>query len=140
MNSLYTSDIPPSKAWSLLQEKSDAYLIDVRTIAEWKFVGIPNLDSLNKDLITIEWRTFPNMEINPNFANDLEKLVSDKNATLIFLCRTGGRSAESATRMHQIGYKNCYNVETGFEGALDTNSHRGLTDGWKASNLPWRQF
>lgn len=139
MNSLYTADIPPSDAWNMLMKNKNAYLVDVRTNAEWNFVGVPNLDSINKQLITIEWRAFPNMEINHNFDNQLASIVSDKDSELIFLCRTGGRSAEAATRMYSLGYKNCYNVSHGFEGDLNSDSHRGLKSGWKASNLPWRQ-
>lgn len=138
MTNLYMADIPPSQAWDMLQKK-DVYLVDVRTNVEWKFIGQPNLDSVNKNIISLEWRSLPDMQVNPNFADRLIKEIPNKDAHILFLCRTGGRSAEAAVKMTELGYKNCYNIVNGFEGELDHNSHRGITNGWKASNLPWRQ-
>ena len=138
MTNLYMADIPPSAAWEMLQKK-DVYLVDVRTNVEWKFIGQPNLDSVNKNIISLEWRSLPDMQVNPNFAERLMKEIPNKDSHVLFLCRTGGRSAEAATTMTELGYKNCYNITEGFEGELDSNSHRGTANGWKASNLPWRQ-
>lgn len=139
MECLYKADITPKEAWDMLSEDKEALLIDVRTESEWKFVGIPDLTSINKELKLKEWRTSFDMSINPNFYEELDNEVLDKNSRLLFLCRTGGRSAEAATLMTDHGFENCYNVKFGFEGDLDENFHRGNKNGWKANHLPWRQ-
>jgi rhodanese-related sulfurtransferase len=139
MSKLYAGDITPNDAWEILKSDSGAMLIDVRTTAEWHFVGTPDLASLNKKTILLEIRSLPNMDKNPNFEKTVTKVVQDQNTKIIFLCRTGGRSAEAATEMSKLGYSQCYNIAGGFEGELDTHSHRNKISGWKASQLPWKQ-
>jgi len=39
----YAGDISPTEAWSMLTDESDAVLIDVRTDAEFAYVGSPDL-------------------------------------------------------------------------------------------------
>jgi rhodanese-related sulfurtransferase len=41
-------DVNPTDTWTGLAEKPDSILVDVRTNAEWSFVGIPDLSSVNK--------------------------------------------------------------------------------------------
>lgn len=139
MNSFYSGDVLPTEAWSSLKAEPNSYLIDVRTSAEWRFVGTPDLSSLNKKTVCIEWRELPEMNINQDFALELSKNITDKNSKIYFLCKTGGRSTEAAMAMNKEGYKNCYNVLGGFEGEANQNSQRGTKTGWKASSLPWRQ-
>ena len=86
------------------------------------------------------------MEENPDFAvtlsESLEKMFSGQepsNITLLFICRSGARSNEAANYFINLGYKNSYNIISGFEGDLNEENHRGKLNGWKAENLPWRQ-
>lgn len=79
------------------------------------------------------------MQVNPVFAQELQRVVGDKHMALFFLCRTGGRSQEAAIAMTQVGYTRCYNVTDGFEGPADGNGQRGTIAGWKAEGLPWGQ-
>lgn len=137
---LYMGDLSPKTAWEMLKTRADAFLIDVRTQAEWSYVGIPNVLPTGRKLISIEWKKLPDMKQNTDFAQELTKEVADKNSALIFICRTGGRSAEAAMAMTSFGFTNCFNLTDGFEGALDDNNHRGCLSGWKAEGLPWRQF
>ncbi|MDF3047994.1 MAG: glpE [Candidatus Midichloriaceae bacterium] len=139
MLQLYRGDLSPKNSWELLYRERDSYVVDVRTQAEWRFVGVPDLGELEDRLIKIEWRSFPNMEVNANFAAELMKVVANKASHLIFMCRTGARSREAANFMANLGYINCYNVLYGFEGDLDENGHRGNISGWKAEKLAWRQ-
>lgn len=139
MSQLYKGDLLPSAAWQLLSENYSAVLVDVRTSAEWHYVGEPDLRSLKKHLIKLEWRSLPGMEKNTHFGSELSNIIHNQDASIIFLCRTGGRSAEAAIELTSMGYKNCYNVVHGFEGDINQNGHRGLINGWKADKLPWRQ-
>ena len=135
----YAGDVTPADAWSALNQYENAQLIDVRTQAEWAFSGLPSLDSLNKNVKTISWKFYPNFDVNPKFVEQLEAVAPDKSAPLYFLCKTGGRSTDAAIAATEAGYTNCFNIEGGFEGDINTNHQRGQVNGWKASRLPWQQ-
>jgi rhodanese-related sulfurtransferase len=135
----YAGDVTPKTAWKILSERSDAILIDVRTTAEWNFVGTADLASIGKKSAHLEWQTFPSMQPNPDFVSALTGGVADKNTPLLFLCRSGARSAAAAKAMTAAGHTTCLNVTDGFEGPLDAGAKRGGSGGWKASGLPWRQ-
>jgi rhodanese-related sulfurtransferase len=107
----YAGDITPEEAWKLLSDNPEAVLVDCRTDAEWRFVGVPDLSSLQRDVVYIEWNSTDGKH-NQNFV-----------------------AAEAAT---EAGIAPSYNVLDGFEGNLDERKHRGGT-GWKAVGLPWKQ-
>jgi rhodanese-related sulfurtransferase len=135
----YAGDVAPTVAWKILSERKDAVLIDVRTRPEWNYVGLPDLDSLAKKPALLEWQVFPSMQANPEFVAALSGALPDKEVPLLFLCRSGARSAAAAKAMTAAGYSTCLNVADGFEGPLDAQAKRGATGGWKAAGLPWRQ-
>lgn len=135
----YAGDVSPADAWSALSQHKNAQLIDVRTQAEWSFAGVPSLDSLGKTAKMISWKFYPKFDVNAQFIEQLEQAVPDKNAPLYFLCKTGGRSLDAAVAASVAGYTQCYNIDGGFEGDLNTNHQRGQVSGWKASRLPWQQ-
>ena len=135
----YAGDVAPVAAWKILSEHKDAILIDVRTRAEWNYVGLPDLSTLDKEPALIEWQVFPSMQPNSEFVSTLGSAIADKDAPLLFLCRSGARSAAAAKAMSAAGYSTCLNVADGFEGPLDANGKRGSAAGWKATGLPWRQ-
>lgn len=135
----YAGDISPAEAWSMLEEEPDAVLIDVRTRAEWMYVGVPDLAPLGKETLLLSWQVFPQMAVNDDFVPQLSRAFPDPDRPLIFLCRSGARSREAARAMTAAGYRRCYNVGTGFEGARDDERHRGTVAGWKAEGLPWVQ-
>ncbi len=136
----YAGDITPLQAWKLLSDNPDAVLVDVRTDAEWRFVGVPDLSSLGREVVFIEWNTSDGRR-NESFAGELRERVTrdaDADRPVIFLCRSGQRSIGAAEAATQIGITPAYNVLDGFEGHLDAHGHRGGT-GWRATGLPWRQ-
>lgn len=139
----YAADVTGEDVWAALKADKYAILIDVRTDAEWAFVGLPDLSALGKAPVLISWQIFPHMDINPDFIQNFESAVdtqdSDRETSLYFLCRSGGRSASAAALMYAQGYKNSFNIIGGFEGELDGAGHRGTCGGWKAAGLPWRQ-
>jgi len=135
----YTGDVAPATAWKILSEHKDAVLVDVRTRAEWNYVGLPDLDPIAKKPALLEWQVFPSMQPNPEFVAALSGAIANKDAPLLFLCRSGARSAAAAKAMTAAGYSTCLNVADGFEGPLDAQAKRGSAGGWKAAGLPWRQ-
>lgn len=139
----YAGDIDPNQAWELLQSERDAVLVDVRTSAEWNFVGVADLSSLGKEPVTIEWQSLPKMTRNSEFDSDvmaaLAQLHAGPDSALVFICRSGARSREAALSLTRNGFRRCYNLAGGFEGDLDSQRHRGGRNGWKFAGLPWRQ-
>src|SRR5215469_197230 len=136
----YAGDLSVQDSWALLQSDPRAQLFDVRTQAEWNFVGVPDLAGLGRETRLLEWQTFPSMQINPDFVKDATQVAGgDKDAPLLFLCRSGARSRSAAIALTQAGYRRAYNVAGGFEGDLDGERHRGKRNGWKAAGLPWKQ-
>ncbi|MEM0906442.1 MAG: rhodanese-like domain-containing protein [Pseudomonadota bacterium] len=129
----------PGEAFAALKEGQSARLIDVRTRAEWAFVGIPDLSGTDSDLVLVEWQEFPSMAVDTDFASKVESQCPDKNTSLYFLCRSGARSLAAAKVMKMHGYASVYNVTDGFEGPPNAEGHRGSVAGWKSDNLPWRQ-
>ena len=139
----YKADIGPDEVWKRLAEGAGGVLIDVRSRAEWAFVGAPDLSSIGKQVVFAARQDFPAMQVDPDFAGSLDAVLADqgvgRDADLFFLCRSGGRSAATAASMTTAGYGNCFNITGGFEGGHDVNGQRGKTGGWKAAGLPWRQ-
>jgi len=139
----YAGDVEPAETWRILSESRDAILVDVRTQAEWGFVGIPDLKIIGKKVVLQEWLDFPAMERQAGFeaavVAHLQGVSADKSTPVFFLCRSGARSKGAAMALALAGYENCYNVKDGFEGPLDEAGHRGSAAGWKASDLPWQQ-
>jgi rhodanese-related sulfurtransferase len=126
-------NLDPKQSWDLLQNNSAAVLIDVRTSIEHHFVGHP------PNAIPVAWKEFPGMQLNPSFLEQVKQHVADKSAPILLLCRSGVRSVEAAKALEAAGYQHLVNIVQGFEGALDTDKHRGNIDGWRFHGLPWVQ-
>ena len=47
----YAGDISVEDAWRILGEDVTAQLVDVRTQAEWNFVGLPDLSKVQKAVV-----------------------------------------------------------------------------------------
>lgn len=128
----YEGALLPQEAHQLWKEAPNAQLVDVRTRAEWDWVGrIPGATE-------IELLTYPGSRPNPGFVAELEQKVA-KDAPVMFICRSGGRSHNAAMLAMQAGYAECYNVLEGFEGDRDGAGHRNTQGGWRAAGLPWSQ-
>ena len=132
-------NVTPSQAYQMLLDEPSAQLIDVRTEAEWAFVGLPDLSDAGKQVLLISWQTYPAMQVNDKFLAQMEAMGVAKGAPLLFICRSGVRSAQAALAAEAAGYGPCDNVADGFEGPVDAAGHRGGPAGWKAESLPWRQ-
>ncbi len=136
-------DVTVEEVWVRLKSDPKAVLVDVRTKAEWSFVGVPDLTPVGKKLHLVEWQTFPAGQVDPQFADNLTSALEaasvGRDDEIFFICRSGGRSKSAAQAMAAKGYLRCRNVADGFEGPLDPRRHRGGTGGWKSAGLPWQQ-
>ena len=129
----YAGDVTPQQAWMMLRDNPDAVLVDVRTDTEWRVVGVPDLSSLDRDVVYLEWNTSDG-RLNENFVAELRDRLPTAGGErpVVFLCRSGGRSAAAAAVATQAGIRPAYNVLHGFEG------HTG--SGWRATGLPCKEF
>lgn len=143
MEAVHIQDVPVEEVWARLEKDPGSVLIDVRTRAEWTFVGLPDLDKIGKRVLTVEWQTSPDSKIDAGFPERLTKVLdaagANKDSELFFICRSGARSRMAAEAIASVGYQRCRNVADGFEGPLDADRHRGQVAGWKASGLAWVQ-
>lgn len=135
----YAGEVSPTEAWRRLAQNPRAWLVDVRTQAEWTFVGQPDLSSLGRSPVRVSWQIFPGMTHNDDFAALLESEGVGRDDPIYLLCRSGVRSRAAAEYLTEIGYRECWNITDGFEGGTDASKHRGTVSGWKASALPWQQ-
>jgi len=134
----YAGNVEPLEAYAALQADADAVLVDVRTSAEWSYVGLPDLSPIGKRVIPLEWQRFPDGALNTRFVEQLREAGVAEGAPIYFLCRSGVRSAAAAGVATAAGLGPAYNVSDGFEGPLDHDGHRTVA-GWKVVGLPWRQ-
>lgn len=127
----YAGALTPQEAHALLQAIPEARLIDVRTRAEWHWVGrVPQA-------LEIEWQSWPEGERNPHFLDTLQGLVPP-GVPLLFLCRSGVRSHHAAVLASSHGFAACFNILEGFEGDKDSQGQRGTLGGWRRAGLPWQ--
>lgn len=135
----YAGDVSPTDAFDAAMNNPRAVIVDVRTRPELAYVGYPDLSATGKQLIAVEWQTFPAGQQNPQFLEELAAHGVEPDHPVYFLCRSGARSRFAAIAATAAGFTEAYNIADGFEGHLDGAGHRGATTGWKASDLPWRQ-
>jgi rhodanese-related sulfurtransferase len=127
----YAGAVTPPEAWRLASS-GHAVIIDVRTHAEWNYVGrLP-------DVALIPWRTYPDNQPNLQFLEQLAAQVA-KTQPVLFLCRSGLRSHAAAQAAASAGWRAAFNILEGFEGDLDEANHRGRRNGWRLHGLPWLQ-
>ncbi len=152
------------EAYDMLNTVPDTFIIDVRTRAEYQFVGHPVgaylfpymflSNEFQEEDDTCRYR----YDIkNSKFVDEIKK-VFQKSNNLLVICRDGTRSRLAAKDLADAGFKNVFDVTDGFEGALfpafeDSNKdkfYRQLAKrnripsldhrryyGWQMWGLPW---
>jgi rhodanese-related sulfurtransferase len=157
-------DILSIEAYDMLNTVPNTYLIDVRTRAEYQFIGHPPTAYLfpyyfwNGTLAKKgeNWEYQFSVK-NKSFVDEISKKYQKTN-NLLIICRDGTRSILAARDLIKSGFKNVYNVRDGFEGPYfpyfeDENRHKfyrhlakrnkipGFNHrrfyGWQWWNLPW---
>ena len=121
-----------------LQNNPQALFVDVRSKAEYKYVGYP------ENSILIPWIDDPDWEPNPEAFSDsvmqeLDGRENLLNTEIILICRSGFRSNEALKCLENKGFTQVSHVASGFEGDLDENDHRGNLNGWRHDGMPWSQ-
>ena len=134
----YKRNLLPKMAVERLQNNPQALFVDVRSKAEYKYVGFP------ENSILIPWIDDPDWEPNPEAFSDLVMQELDGrenllNTEIILICRSGFRSNEALKCLENKGFTQVSHVASGFEGDLDENDHRGNLNGWRHDGMPWSQ-
>lgn len=133
----YAGDVTPAEAYAAVTTSEDAVLVDVRTRAEWAYVGVPLLDDGGLPVL-VEWQRYPDGSINDRFVDELRAAGITEGTSVYFLCRSGVRSVAAAEAATAAGLGPAYNVLEGFEGPTGADGHRTVS-GWKTAGLPWTQ-
>lgn len=82
----------------ILLDLKDVQLIDVRTKEEYDSGHLEKAQNIDFN--------------SPTFDAQISGL--DKDKPVVLYCKSGGRSAKSAQKMHDAGFKNIYDLEGGF--------------------------
>ena len=157
-------DILSIEAFDMLNTVPDTYLIDVRTRAEYQFIGHPPMAYLFPYFFLTDtlakkgesW-VYQFNDKNKSFVEEISKTFQKTN-NLLMVGRDGTRSILAAKELIKNGFKNVYNVKDGFEGPPfpyfeDKNLHKFYTQlakthkipaynhrrfyGWQWWGLPW---
>ncbi|MGL5927442.1 MAG: rhodanese-like domain-containing protein [Dermatophilaceae bacterium] len=134
----YAGDVTPAEAFAAVAADADAVLVDVRTRAEWSYVGVPELSDDSGEVAFVEWSRFPDGALNEGFVDQVRAAGAEPGRPVYLLCRSGVRSVAAAEALTAAGLGPAYNVLDGFEGPHDAAGHRTVS-GWKNAGLPWRQ-
>jgi rhodanese-related sulfurtransferase len=125
--------INSKKAYNMVMENpSDTFIIDVRTQAEYEFVGHPDLPN---GVPNIPLYFYPAWELNKDFVKKVKDRYTE-DATLITICRSGSRAQKAAKILLEAGFKNVLFMTDSFEGSADKKGHRTV-NGWKVNGLPF---
>jgi len=134
----YAGDVTPAEAYAAVSGDGDALLVDVRTRAEWAYVGVPDLSAQGRRVAFVEWSRFPDGSVNEQFVDEVRSAGLQPGHPVYLLCRSGVRSRSAAEALTAAGFGPAFNVVDGFEGPHDREGHRTVA-GWKVAGLPWRQ-
>ena len=148
----YALYLTPEEAYQKKLADGDAtLLIDVRTRAEIKFIGIADavdanipVRMLRDDYAWSEKSATYRTRENPDFVAAVERLLEsrglDRNSPVILMCQSGSRAPIAARLLHQAGFSEVYTQYQGFEGfKAKQGPEKGqrVINGWKNSRLPW---
>ena len=75
---------PRRRSGNALRDDPQAQLVDVRTDAEWTYVGLPDLAAAGKQPVLIPWQIFPEMQVNAGFVDQLRQAGLDAGAPHLF--------------------------------------------------------
>lgn len=119
-------------------------IIDVRTPEEYAFIGHPE-DAWNIPVAFVTYQrkngiTEYGPKENKAFVDEIKEITKPGD-TLLFMCRSGGRSAMAVNLLAKAGLEDLYTITDGFEGDKvgDPGSvfhGKRMRNGWKNS-APW---
>lgn len=138
-------------AYELKRDEDRALFIDIRSLAEINFLGMPTVADAHIEYqrLDVNSRFDPkraNFTLSPNhsFVDEVKVLVNQRglseSAKLILMCRSGSRSAQAANELAQFGFTQVYSITDGYEGdkvRIGPSAGQRILNGWKNSDLPW---
>ena len=127
-------DVAPVDAYNAVMA-SGAYIVDVRTDAEFIWVGHPNVPKV----VNVSWmiENKGSFKVNPSFITDMDGIFgAAKDTPIITMCRSGVRSVAAANALEAAGYTNVSYMLDGFEGGGRDQYGYRTVNGWKNSGLP----
>ncbi len=121
----------------VMKSPADTFIIDVRTRAEYEFVGHP--DTVN-GTANIPYKFYPSWELNVDFVSKVAERYKQGD-TLILICRSGKRAKAAARLLLDAGSTRgagftVYYMTDSFEGPKDARGLRTVS-GWKVNGLPF---
>jgi rhodanese-related sulfurtransferase len=136
-----------AEAYRLLNDPAErAVLVDVRSSLELTMVGgpvgvavyLPYAEPklpLQWDAELQDWATTARADFAATLMTELAARGIGPDHTVIFICRSGERSARAADELADFGYTTATVID-GFEGDLGADQRRSV-NGWKNAGLPW---
>jgi len=139
------------EAYDLRSKDPRSLLIDIRTLAEVNFLGMPTVADANIEYERMDAQgrfnqkkgsisLSPNLEFTQEVARLVEELGLSKDSPIILMCRSGKRSAQAANELTLDGFTRVYTITDGYEGDIAKDGQQAgqrAINGWKNSNLPW---
>jgi rhodanese-related sulfurtransferase len=116
----------------VVKSPSNTFIIDVRTRAEYQFVGHPDLSN---GAANIPLKFYPSWKTNIDFVKNVEARYK-LDDTIITICRSGKRAKTAAKLLLDAGFMNVFYMTDSFEGSKDPKGHRTV-NGWKVNGLPY---
>ena len=144
--------LTPLEAYRMKTENPQTVLlIDVRTRAEIKYIGIADaVDAhipvrfLRDDYAWSKKSNTYRTLVNPDFVAAVERLLQqrgfDRETTIILMCQSGSRVPTAARLLHEAGFGEVYTQYQGFEGykaKSGPDKGKRVVNGWKNADLPW---
>ncbi len=134
-----------------LADGNATLLIDVRTRAEVKYIGIADVVDahipvrmLRDDYAWSEKSATYRTRENPDFVAAVDRLLESREMNrqnpIILMCQSGSRAPIAARLLHQAGFAEVYTQYQGFEGfKAKQGPEKGqrVINGWKNAKLPW---
>jgi rhodanese-related sulfurtransferase len=130
--------IEATKAYEMVTANpGNTFILDVRTRAEYEFVGHPDVPGGAANIPLIFYSASPGepWKRNNNFVSDVLKRY-EKSLAIIIICRSGPRAKAAARLLTEAGFGSVYYMTDSFEGPKDENGHRTI-GGWKTNGLPY---
>lgn len=135
-------NITAQEAYNMVSS-NEATIIDVRTLEEVVWVGSPALEpGGNPIAYLIPWKLWTGVDatgksievLNGDFNKLVEQTFTNKDQTLITMCRSGQRSTDAAKRLEdELHFTNVYEMDNLLK-EKESESSKGGCGGFQGSN------
>ena len=152
-----TQVISPTEAKTKVENSpGDTFIVDVRTLEEYYFVGtcslVGNGHPIAYNIPYKLWTSRIDCEEGKPILRTVERLFGvfirrtfAPNDTIILMCRSGSRSTYAATYLDGLNHftTTIYKMDKGFQGSANDDGYRcGMASGdrcWQGAYLPMTQ-